>query len=297
MNLIGNINVSPESDIGSEQWLMLGLLGLAALLVFGLLRLGVLGPRAFDRAPARDGTMLLVDLIMLVGLVLLGYSVVSIAAAAMGGGEGPDLSDPRVVWLQYALQLPAVAFVLIRAHSAMRGGLSGFGFSLAGFSATCGRTLLAFLSLVIILLGLGYVTIWISIALTGEPPPQIAHKMLRSILEGDPKVRLLLIVPAVVIAPVYEEIMYRGMLQTALLHTGLLPGRWSVILVASVIFVIPHTASVEWQALPTLFVLSMGMGYVYERTGRLWASILIHMLFNAANVALAFVQSWHATPA
>ncbi len=48
---------------------------------------------------------------------------------------------------------------------------------------------------------------------------------------------------------------------------------------------------VPWQALPTLFVLSLALGYVYERTGWLWAPILVHALFNATNIAVGTLQS------
>jgi membrane protease YdiL (CAAX protease family) len=42
-----------------------------------------------------------------------------------------------------------------------------------------------------------------------------------------------------------------------------------------------------WHALAALFVLSLGFGWVYEKTGRLEAAVTMHALFNAANVALA----------
>jgi membrane protease YdiL (CAAX protease family) len=42
--------------------------------------------------------------------------------------------------------------------------------------------------------------------------------------------------------------------------------------------------------MPPLFVLAVCFGYVYERTGKLWAPILMHALFNATSITLALFQ-------
>lgn len=52
---------------------------------------------------------------------------------------------------------------------------------------------------------------------------------------------------------------------------------WMAILLTSLIFASFHPL---WMA-PPIFVLSLGLGYVYERTGNLWATITIHFLFNS----------------
>jgi membrane protease YdiL (CAAX protease family) len=51
---------------------------------------------------------------------------------------------------------------------------------------------------------------------------------------------------------------------------------WVAILITSVCFAAMHEA---WTA-PAIFVLSLALGYVYERSGNLWASMTVHMLFN-----------------
>ena len=37
---------------------------------------------------------------------------------------------------------------------------------------------------------------------------------------------------------------------------------------------------------PTLFTLSLALGYIYERTGNLWAAVSLHAIFNSINLAL-----------
>ncbi|HAQ67286.1 MAG TPA: CPBP family intramembrane metalloprotease, partial [Phycisphaerales bacterium] len=40
--------------------------------------------------------------------------------------------------------------------------------------------------------------------------------------------------------------------------------------------------------LTTLFILAVGWGMLYERTGRMAAPVLAHAIFNATNVLIAF---------
>jgi membrane protease YdiL (CAAX protease family) len=92
---------------------------------------------------------------------------------------------------------------------------------------------------------------------------------------------------AVVAAPIVEEVMYRGLAQRTLIAAGL--PRWVGIMIASGVFAAVHVGTVPLHALPGLFALSVGLGWVYERSGRLWAAIVMHATFNAANLALAMI--------
>ena len=46
----------------------------------------------------------------------------------------------------------------------------------------------------------------------------------------------------------------------------------------------------DWHALPALFVLSLGLGWLYERTGSLWAVMLMHALFNASQITFTLLM-------
>jgi hypothetical protein len=41
-----------------------------------------------------------------------------------------------------------------------------------------------------------------------------------------------------------------------------------------------------------LFVLALGLTWIYERTGNLLASIAAHALFNAVNLGLLVAATW-----
>jgi hypothetical protein len=85
-------------------------------------------------------------------------------------------------------------------------------------------------------------------------------------------------VSAVVLAPLAEEIFFRGLLQSSLKRYFRNP--WPAVLITSLVFALVHWQH-EAQATPSLLVLGVVLGYNYERTARLGGPILIHALFNA----------------
>ncbi|NLF32995.1 MAG: CPBP family intramembrane metalloprotease [Planctomycetes bacterium] len=107
--------------------------------------------------------------------------------------------------------------------------------------------------------------------------------------------RLLAIAMAVVVAPIVEEVIYRGLLQTALRRV--LGGPWRGIVAASLVFMVAHVVfatdplrPVGLQAFAPVFALAVVLGYNYERTGRLLPSIIVHAFFNAVNVTVALLE-------
>ena len=82
--------------------------------------------------------------------------------------------------------------------------------------------------------------------------------------------------------PLAAVLPYAGpsLLPTAILNPPAWAG-WGAILVTSAIFAMFHPM---WMW-PPIFVLSLGLGYVYERTGNLWAAITMHCLFNSLETA------------
>jgi membrane protease YdiL (CAAX protease family) len=86
-----------------------------------------------------------------------------------------------------------------------------------------------------------------------------------------------LFIGAIVIAPVVEELIFRGVFLSAL--RGPTQGHWLGILGSSIVFALLHIA--QPQAVLPLFTLGLVLGFVRVWTGRLWPCILLHTLFNA----------------
>ncbi|MCH8823683.1 MAG: CPBP family intramembrane metalloprotease [Planctomycetes bacterium] len=132
----------------------------------------------------------------------------------------------------------------------------------------------------------GFISGQISQLLTGNPPNPISHTTLNLLIESPRDVAFFTMSALVLIgAPLMEEILYRGILQQIAIRLGL--GRWQAIIAVSAIFTLMHISAINYSALPTLFVISLGFGWVYEKTGRLWAPIVMHSLFNLTNILLA----------
>ncbi|MFM2294247.1 MAG: hypothetical protein RLZZ350_660 [Verrucomicrobiota bacterium] len=96
--------------------------------------------------------------------------------------------------------------------------------------------------------------------------------------------RLLLGLFAIVLAPVAEEIFFRGLAYPLLKqHTS----RPFAVVVVSVLFALLHG---NVPLLLPLAVLAVGLTLLYEWTGNLLTSITVHALFNAANFAALFFE-------
>jgi len=93
-------------------------------------------------------------------------------------------------------------------------------------------------------------------------------------------VRLILIAAAGVTAPVFEELLFRGMiLPLAARSSGVFPA----IIVTSAAFALIHLHA---AALLPLFVLAVFLSLAYIYTRSLGAAITLHALFNLFNIAL-----------
>jgi membrane protease YdiL (CAAX protease family) len=103
--------------------------------------------------------------------------------------------------------------------------------------------------------------------------------------------KALILLSILVGAPVSEELFFRGCVQTLLSGwlskraTNWRPARvrWLAVVFTSLLFASAHS---DWWSRPPIFVLSLCLGYAYERTGNLWTSITIHAAFNASQAAL-----------
>ena len=90
---------------------------------------------------------------------------------------------------------------------------------------------------------------------------------------------------AVVIAPVAEEFVFRGLIFSGLKKLGWPKCGW---LLASLLFAAIHGSAPIF--LP-LFVFALALTWLYERTEGLLAPIAAHGLFNAANLIILLTQT------
>ncbi len=111
-----------------------------------------------------------------------------------------------------------------------------------------------------------------------SPPPHDLLQILRA--HPTPWLSAADVLSACVIAPLAEEMFFRGLVQTALRY--LLKHPWPAVFLTAALFALVH----HWWTWPQIFFLGICLGYVYERTGNLWASITLHALFNVTSMWL-----------
>lgn len=267
-----------------QTWLALG--GSAVVLI-ALVFLGVIGPKA--GGPRRDVTgqgwaiWLACCLFVLIGGAIVGGVIgaaISHAPAFAQASDPADYKGDAIVMVCGAVVGITVGIFLLK--------LTASGSPNAGLSvkpSDAGFGLLAFVLCLcpVAAANLGAVALyeW----RTHETPDSTGHKLLTAFKDhpGDPWIWTML-VGAVLLTPILEEIIYRAFLQSSILK---LTGRiWPSVLLTSVIFTAMHTAAVPWYALPGLFVFGCALGVAYERTARLGVPMLMHMLFNLVNIVI-----------
>lgn len=96
------------------------------------------------------------------------------------------------------------------------------------------------------------------------------------------------VVMAVVVAPVVEEVIFRGYLYGVARRFG---GRWAAVGVTALLFAAIH---VNALGLVPLALLGVVFALAYELTGSLWTSVLMHVCFNGLTlVVLAFFPGFN----
>lgn len=275
------------------------LAGAAAVTV--IIARGWLHPRSLDQAPPRTTRLGLVDLLIGLLLLLTGQAAAHWLLAGLGwlngtapAGPGPT-SPARIdslhqAWASLIAQLlslgPAVVFLLLRV-AGEKGDLTALGLARRDLPRQVMRGLIALiLSLPLVMgsIALAVLVGW----LFSQEAPRIGHVMLQAIQQSQsPLATLLMLLSALIVAPLFEELVFRGLVQTSLLESQTLARRrWWIVLLAAVFFALTHLGMVPWQALIGLIVLGVILGWLYEWTGSLWPPLTVHVGFNALNVLL-----------
>ena len=119
-----------------------------------------------------------------------------------------------------------------------------------------------------------------------EDSNEMGHETLTLIQNAELSTYLVVVVLAATLgAGVIEEVVFRGLLLPSVAQFFGASSAWIAILTTSVIFSAMHIGSVPPSALLGLFVLSVGLCLARVKSGGVFAPIVIHILFNAFNIA------------
>jgi len=106
---------------------------------------------------------------------------------------------------------------------------------------------------------------------------------------------ILHLIAGAVVAPISEEIVFRGVAVTAWARTN---GAWVAIIRAAVLFAVAHVllvggnsfgdaASLAIVGAAARLPVALALGWIYVRQGTIWSSIGLHAAFNAILILLA----------
>lgn len=202
----------------------------------------------------------------------------------------PDLLDWQKAFMDNLIlcigAIIAIAVIIFLARTSFARRLKGFGLNLRTIHKDFPAALLNLLSVWPLVVAMIILTIRLGELIWGQDFEIQPHQELELIRAySQLPVRVLTIVTAVAIVPAFEEMLFRGLFQTMLRSILLKP--WLSIVISSAIFATVHANIGHW---PALFVLSLGMGYAYEKSGSLLRPIFIHSLFNATSIIAVLYQ-------
>ena len=109
------------------------------------------------------------------------------------------------------------------------------------------------------------------------------YEFFSRLMEQMTKDKATMIVLAVIMAPIFEEIVFRGIIQIGLINKGMNPA--TAIIIASVVFGLVHAN--PWQFVGAV-LLGCVLGFVYHRTKSLLLPILLHAFNNLCSSILIF---------
>jgi membrane protease YdiL (CAAX protease family) len=246
-----------------------------------------LGRKALADAPPRRNRMPPYTPFIPFAIWLLGTAVIQQFVRQVVGTLG-GWRDQFLDNFIYCVGATITVFVILAiARFTFARGLRGFGLRPWTIPRDFGWAFVDLFAVWPIVLAMIVVTIEIGKRLLG-PKFEIPQHMGLELITESPALplQILIIVLAVVIAPVVEEMLFRGLVQTTL--RSYLGRPWLAIVFTSVLFAAVHDQPTHW---PALFALAMGLGYSYEKSGSLFRPIFMHALFNGITIAAALAES------
>jgi membrane protease YdiL (CAAX protease family) len=220
---------------------------------------------------------LVIGQVLVAGVIAVVFSIDLTSAAADGGTIAITIAANFVT-------VAGLAWWLRRRHP---GATAALGFGPAGarlkeFAIGYGLGLVLYLA---VAFGVGLFLTLVFQALFGDQvtvPEQISSDLSSAGRAGA-------VVLALIVAPVTEELFYRGILFRSVRDRR---GFWPGALVSALVFGLVHYVPAPWQdalLLQSVMVFTgFGLSLIYERRGSMIANIAAHMGFNTIGILLIF---------
>ena len=226
---------------------------------------------------------------LLYGILLAFAMLALVSAVARLVPEGLPIVGALVQAAhQFAIAATVAALVITRPTilprvppaCPARASVASLGISARDPGANALRGAFAILAAFPFVAGAGWLGWYVHVALTGaEPDP---HPVIERLAEAEALEIAVLVGVACVVAPLCEEIFFRGFLYPSIRDRFGVTGG---VVASSLVFAMVHPGLPNQMA---TFVLGVAFCLVYERAGTLVAPVVAHAIFNAIQLAFVF---------
>lgn len=194
----------------------------------------------------------------------------------------------------------AIAVIIYFAKKHFTRGLKGLGLRFKTIPKDLGAAIINLITIAPLIIIAVQLTLFIGMLIYGPDFEMTKHDQLQSIaVHAQLPLRIIVVITTIIIAPIFEELLFRGLFQTMIgsflagsefgdTYIRVRQPAWLAITCSSIIFASIHANASHW---PALFVLSMSLGYAYEKSGSILRPIFIHIIFNAINVTTALYNN------
>jgi hypothetical protein len=268
-------------DPASLLWSLVigGIMFVAGLVYLAVRQIRIRRHLAPDRY--RGPAILLLLVLVLVAASILTAPFADDAAALLLGEGEMTLVGSIVLLVSTQVALLAVSWLFVFRPRALVGWPSWAGPDPGGaLRSGIGWGVLAWIGAT----AASAVVVWVLNALE-IPADTLAAEQALILVEP-----WLAVVAIVILAPVAEELFFRGVVYNAWLREG---GPRYALVGSAVLFAVIHLSLV---AIVPIFLLGLALAWIYRRTANLLAPIAMHATVNGISVALALLVRFEVVP-
>ncbi|MGQ3684159.1 MAG: lysostaphin resistance A-like protein [Candidatus Loosdrechtia sp.] len=209
-------------------------------------------------------------ILMFIGMPLMIQIIQTVAGYDLHRAFG---DRGMILFLSFFINTLICVYIFYLVMAEYRQSVDALGLSLVNAWENIRQGIKAYLITIPFILIAGYLVNLIASYYGAEPEIQEVVKWVLE--EKSPFILISLVFFGIVIAPVIEEVLFRGFLQPALRNTF---GSRYAILTTAFLFATVH---MDLFAFLQIFILGILLGYVYEKTQTLIAPIVVHILHNS----------------
>lgn len=230
--------------------------------------------------PIREPFWGYADLALVIGYLFLGLLVIVVGVAAVGFFYPHLTTDPTPLLLPTQLALYAFVYLSLRVVLGMRYRKPVF--ASLGWRRVHFNPLVAGIGGVVLAFVVNFIASLLHTPKVSSPIDKLTDTPLLLAIFG---------VIAVTVAPLFEELFFRGFLQPMLSRTF---GIASGILLTAILFATPHGPeySWAWQYIAAIFLVGVVLGVVRARTNSIIPTTIIHGCYNGAFVIALAVSKY-----